>query len=291
MNHHQDGNAPLPVVLTISGFDPSAGAGMVADLKTFAAHNCYGIAAITAMTVQNTTGVKVVEAVPAKMLAETLRALTEDITPAAIKIGMLGSAENVRAVVAILEKMAGIPVVLDPVLQSTSGTVLLDEKGVKELRTHLMKHVSVVTPNLDEASRLVGFPVTNDEEMKRAATELVAAGAPAAIITGGHLERPLDVLFDGAEHTILPGERIKNGHTHGTGCAFSSAIAANLALGRNLHDSAVLAKAYVAKAIEKGFSVGSGQGSPNHLFRLQQTLPPRAGGAEPHHMSEGQGHR
>ncbi len=284
---HSNGDSSLPVVLTIAGFDPSGGAGMAADLKTFAAHNCYGIAAITAMTVQNTAGVSQVDVVSGKILAQTLQALADDIAPAAIKIGMLGSVENVRVVVASLQKLTGIPVVLDPIMKSSSGAALLDEKGIKEMRTHLMRLSAVVTPNLDEAAALTGSPVTSLEEMKRAASDLVAAGAPAVIITGGHLDRPLDVLYDGSEHTVLPGERIKNGHTHGTGCAFSSAVAANLALGRSLHDSAVLAKAYVAKAIEKGFCIGSGQGSPNHLFRLQQKEPPRSVGAEPHHMNAG----
>lgn len=288
MNHNGNGISPgFPIVLTIAGFDPCAGAGVGADLKTFAAHNCYGIAAITALTVQNTSGVRLVEPIAGKLLGETLNALTEDITPSGVKIGMLGSAENVRVVVSFLEKLSDVPVVLDPVFRSTSGAPLLEEKGIRELRTNLLKRVSVITPNLEEASRLLGFPVGSLEEMKRAASELVAAGARAAIITGGHLERPLDVLFDGTEHTVLPGERIKNGNTHGTGCAFSSAVAANLALGKGFLEAAVLAKAYVAKAIEKGFAIGAGSGAPNHLYRLQQSMPPRAGGPEPHALSMG----
>src|SRR5258706_15137140 len=158
-------NGHRTVVLAIAGFDPSAGAGVAADLKTIAAHNCCGIAAITAMTVQNTQGVRRVDPVSSKLLAETLDALVEDIRPAAIKIGMLGSVENVKAVVAFLEKMPETPVVLDPVLHATlpatHDTPMLSEKAWKELRAHLLGRVTVVTPNLEEAAALAGFPVTN----------------------------------------------------------------------------------------------------------------------------------
>src|SRR5258708_23880723 len=218
-------NGHRTVVLAIAGFDPSAGAGVAADLKTIAAHNCCGIAAITAMTVQNTQGVKRVDPVSSKLLAETLDTLLEDIRPAAIKIGMLGSVENVRAVVAFLEKLPDTPVVLDPVLHATSGAAMLSEKAWKELRVHLLGRVTVVTPNLEEAAALAGFAVANLDDMKRAAVELVSAGAKNVIITGGHLDRPVDVLFDGTEHTELPGERINNGNTHGSGCAFSNPLA------------------------------------------------------------------
>jgi hydroxymethylpyrimidine/phosphomethylpyrimidine kinase len=280
-------NGHHPTVLTIAGFDPLAGAGVAADLKTIAAHNGRGVAAITALTVQNTQGVKRIEAVSSKLLAETLDTLAEDIRPAAIKIGMLGSVENVRAVVAFLEKMTDVPVVLDPVWRATSGAPMIGEKAWKELRAHLLGRVTVVTPNLEEAAALAGFPVTNVEEMKRAAAELVGAGAKNAIVTGGHLDRPVDVLYDGTEHTMLPGEKIKNGNTHGTGCAFSSAVAVNLALGHTVVEAAVLAKAYVFKAIEHGYAVGAGMGQPNHLYRLEIPVLARAGGSEPHHMDAG----
>ncbi len=284
-------NGHHAIVLAIAGFDPSGGAGVAADLKTIAAHNGRGVAAITALTVQNTQGVKRIDAVSGKLLAETLDALTEDIRLAAVKIGMLGSVENVRVVVAFLEKlsekMGPVPVVLDPVMNATSGTPMIGEKGWKELRAHLLKRVTVVTPNLEEAAALVGFPVTNVDEMKRAAAELVAIGAKNAIVTGGHLDRPVDVLFDGTNHMELPGEKIKNGNTHGTGCAFSTTVAVKLAQGHSVVESAVLAKAYVFKAIEHGYSVGAGVGQPNHLYRLEVQAPARAGGSEPHHMDAG----
>ena len=281
-----NGSTGMPVVLTIAGFDPCAGAGIAADLKTFAANNCYGVAAITALTVQNTAGVRSVELVRGKLLGEMLQAIAEDIPLAAVKIGMLGSAENVRVVTAFLQKTE-VPVVLDPVVQSSSGAVLLDEKGVKELRGALMARATVITPNLDEAALLVGFPVTNLEEMKHAATELVAAGARAALITGGHLDKPVDILLEGETCEQLPGDRVKTAHTHGTGCAFSAALAAGLAQGKSLLEAAVLAKAYVYTALERGFAIGAGPGSPDHLYRLHANHIFRAGGAEPHHMEVG----
>lgn len=275
------------IVLTIAGFDPSAGAGIAADLKTIAAHNCNGIAAITALTVQNTQGVLRVEPVESRLLAEMLDALSSDIQISAVKIGMLGSVENLHAVVAFLEKLRDIPVVLDPVWHATSGAALLTEKAWKELRSDLLGRVTVVTPNLEEAAALAGFPVTNVDEAKRAAVELVSAGAKNAIVTGGHLDKPVDVLFDGIVHTLLSGDRFKNGNTHGTGCAFSTALAVNMGLGYPLSQAAVLAKAYVSKAIEHGFSLGRGTGQPNHLYRLDLPTVPRAGGSEPHHMDSG----
>ena len=286
-NGHAHQHLSHPVILTIAGFDPSAGAGVAADLKTIAAHHARGIAAITALTVQNTKEVKRVEPVSSKLLSETLDALMEDIHPAAIKIGMLGSVDNVRAVVAFLEKLPDVPVVLDPVLRATSGAAMLSEKAWKELRAHLLGRVTVVTPNIEEAAALAGFPVTNVAEMQHAAAELVAAGAKNAIVTGGHLDKPADVLFDGTTHTVLPGEKIKSPNTHGTGCAFSTAVAVELAMGRSVMESAVLAKAYVAQAIERGFAVGAGAGQPHHLYRLEMQMAPRAGGSEPHHMDAG----
>jgi hydroxymethylpyrimidine/phosphomethylpyrimidine kinase len=285
-NGSSNGASAMPVVLTIAGFDPCSGAGITADLKTLAAHNCYGVAAISALTVQNTSGVRSVEPVKGKILGEMLQAIAEDVHLAAVKIGMLGNAENARVVAAFLQK-PDLPVVLDPVVQSSSGSVLLDEKGLKELRGLLMPRATVITPNLAEAALLAGFPVTNVEEMKKAAAELVSAGARAAIITGGHLEKPVDVLYDGQNWVTLPGDRVKTAHTHGTGCAFSSALAAGLAQGKSLAEAAVLAKAYVYTALERGFAVGAGPGSPDHLYRLHPNQVFRAGGAEPHHMEVG----
>ncbi len=271
----------LPAVLTIAGFDPSSGAGITADLKTFAAHNCYGVAAVTSLTVQNTQGVRSRQDVPAALLAEQIAALAEDISLAGVKIGMLGSAANVKAVAAALERYAPPFVVLDPVFRSSSGAELLDTAALEVLRDRLLPKATVITPNVEEAARLTGKSLRTIEEVKTAAAALHGLCGARVVITGGHLEKPQDVFYDGAECTVFAGDRLRSENTHGTGCAFSSGIAANLALGKSLPDAIVLAKAYVTKAIEKGYALGRGLGTLNHLYRLQAPSPPRAIVAEP----------
>ncbi|MBI2955954.1 MAG: bifunctional hydroxymethylpyrimidine kinase/phosphomethylpyrimidine kinase [Acidobacteria bacterium] len=266
MANHTAGSSPL-VALTIAGFDPTAGAGVAADLKTFAAHNCYGMAAVTALTVQNTRGVFAVHPVAADVLRAQLDELLKDVAVAAVKIGMLATKANVQVVAELLEKKKFPTVVLDPVLRATSGEELLDASGAKELAKRLFALATVITPNIAEAAALSGLEIKGLEEMKAAAKRLYELGARAVVITGGELEKPVDLLFDGADFTPFEGQRVKSENTHGTGCAFSSAIAANLALGRQLADAVVLAKAYVVKAIEKGFAPGKGKGALNHFYR------------------------
>ena len=258
-----------PVLLSIAGFDPSSGAGVTADLKTFAAHNCYGVAAVTAVTIQSTRGVKGVQPVSAEVLRAQLEELVKDVPVAAVKIGMLGTRANVQAVAELLEKKKFPFVVLDPVLKATSGLELLDAAGVKELSKRLLALATVITPNIAEAAALSGLEIKGEEGMKAACEKLRALGARAVVITGGDLEKPVDVFFDGATCTPFGGERVKSENTHGTGCAFSSAIAANLALGRQLDDAVMLAKAYVRKAIERGYPIGKGKGPLNHFYRQQ----------------------
>ncbi len=269
MNHQP--NAPWPVVLTIAGFDPSAGAGIAADLKTFAAHNCYGFAALTALTVQSTQGVTALLPVEAPVLKDTIHALLAEDSVKAIKIGMLANRANAEVVREILEANPSLPAVLDPVCRSASGFELLDAAGFKVLREHLLNRVTVVTPNLEEAAALTGLKVENVDGMKAAARKLTEMGARAAVVTGGHLEKAVDVFFDGVEMESFAGDRMKPENIHGAGCTFSSAIAANLALGRQLRDAVMLAKAYVAEAIRKAYSVGAGRFPLNHLYRLQQS--------------------
>lgn len=259
-----------PVVLTIAGFDPSGGAGISADLKTFAAHNCYGVAAITALTVQNTQGARSVKPLNAGLLKESVNCLLEDGRIRAVKIGLIASASNARALAEILAANSELPAVLDPVVRSSSGLALLEPEGLELLRTDLLGRVMVVTPNLDEASALTGSRVENLEGMKQAARRLVEMGARAVVVTGGHLDKAMDVFFDGKDLETFIGDRIKPDNTHGTGCTFSSAVAANLALGRQLRDAVMLAKAYVAEAIRKAYAVGPGRVPLNHLYRMQQ---------------------
>ncbi len=271
MNHT---NHPPPVVLSIAGFDPSGGAGIAADLKTFAAHNCYGEAVVTALTVQNTRGASKIQPVDYAVLKESLRALFEDANIKAIKIGMLANRANVEAVREILEANASLPAVLDPVIRSATGTELLDSEGIEALRSSLLSLVTVVTPNLAEAAALTGLKVENVDGMKAAAVKLIELGAKGVVVTGGHLEKATDVYLTATEGETFVADRVKPDNTHGTGCTFSSAIAANLALGRNLHDAVMLAKAYVTEAIRKAYAVGPGRVPLNHLYRMQQ--PQRA---------------
>lgn len=262
--------ASVPVILTIAGFDPSSGAGIAADLKTFAAHNCYGVAAITALTVQNTQGVSGIYPLAAPKLRESLEALRQDGQVCAIKVGMLGDRANAEVVKEFLSANRSLPIVMDPVLRSATGRDLLDSEGFGVLRDELLSLASVVTPNLQEASALTGLKVENADEMKTAAQKLVEMGARAVVVTGGHLDKATDVFFDGASFEIFAGEKVKPDNTHGTGCTFSSAIASNLALGRQLRDAIVLAKVYVTEAIRKAFATGPGRLPLNHLYRMQQ---------------------
>jgi hydroxymethylpyrimidine/phosphomethylpyrimidine kinase len=268
MNQHS--NPPPPVVLTIAGFDPSSGAGITADVKTFAAHNCYGVAAITALTVQNTQGASALQPIDASLLKQSVNSLLADGRVSAVKIGMLGNRANAEVVREVLDLNPAFPAVLDPVVRSASGLELVDAAGLAYLREHLLGRVRLVTPNLDEAAALTGLKVENMETMKAAARRLVEMGARAVVVTGGHLEKAIDVYYDGTELESFVGDRVKPDNTHGTGCTFSSAIAANLALGRQLRDAVVLAKAYVTEAIRKAYPVGPGRLPLNHLYRMQQ---------------------
>lgn len=271
MNHQV--SAPWPVALSIAGFDPSSGAGIAADLKTFSAHGCYCVAALTALTVQNTQGVSAIYPTEAAVLKETVAALLTDGRVKAIKVGMLGNRANGEVVSEILESNPELPSVLDPVIRSSSGRDLADAACQEFLREQLIKRAYVITPNLFEASALTGLRVENLDAMKAAARKLVDMGARAVVVTGGHLEKATDVLFDGSSLDVFIGDRVKPENTHGTGCTFSSAIAAHLALGRPLREAVVLAKAYVTEAVRKAYSVGPGRVPLNHLYRMVQ--PPR----------------
>jgi hydroxymethylpyrimidine/phosphomethylpyrimidine kinase len=269
-----------PVVLTIAGFDPSSGAGVTADIKTIAAHGCYGVACITAMTVQSTAAVRRVEAVDPALVAETLEELASDVPIAAVRIGMLGSAKVVRAVAEFLDSgKAGSPgrlpnVVLDPILKSSSGAELLDAGGTQLLIDKLIPLADVITPNVDEAAVLTGLKVTDLEEMRAAAAKLHSMGAAAVVITGGHLEKAIDLLSftgkSGVQEEVFKAERQHSNSTHGTGCAFATAMACHLALGRGIAEAALLAKTYVSSAIAAGHPLGHGTSPVHHLYRMNE---------------------
>lgn len=275
-----------PVVLTIAGFDPSSGAGVTADIKTIAAHGCYGVACVTAMTVQSTSGVKRVEPVDPALVQDTLQELMDDLNIAAVHIGMLGSGKVVKSVADFLsggagkastlnQKRARLPnIVLDPILKSSSGADLLDSAGIKLMIDRLIPLCDVITPNIDEAAVLTGAKVTDPEEMKVAAAKLHELGAAAVVVTGGHLDKALDLLSFPTEHgmaqEIFKAERQRSNSTHGTGCAFATAMACHLALDRGLAEATLLAKTYVTAAISNAQALGKGTGPVNHLYRMNQ---------------------
>ncbi|MGA7632643.1 MAG: bifunctional hydroxymethylpyrimidine kinase/phosphomethylpyrimidine kinase [Terriglobales bacterium] len=276
-----------PVVLTIAGFDPSSGAGVTADIKTIAAHECYGVACITALTVQSTQGVRRVEVVDPAVVAESLRVLTSDMTVEAIHIGMLGN-ERVVSVVADFLAETRLPhVVLDPILKSSSGADLLDAAGTRLLIDRLLPLAELVTPNLDEAGALTGMAVTNLDEMRAAAARLHSIGAANVVVTGGHLEKAIDLLSfttpHGVETETFKAERLRSNSTHGTGCAFATALACHLANGRGLPEAVLLAKVYVSAAIANAHPLGKGVGPLHHLYRMTQQRRTSGSVAEAEH--------
>jgi hydroxymethylpyrimidine/phosphomethylpyrimidine kinase len=275
-----------PVVLTIAGFDPSSGAGVTADIKTIAAHGCYGVACLTAITVQSPAGVRRLVAADPVLVTEILEELASDISIAAVHIGMLGDVKVVKAVAEFLEAGSGknkLPnVVLDPILKSSSSVDLLDAAGTKLLIEKLIPLADVITPNVDEAAALTGLTVTDLDEMRAAAAKLRQMGSAAVVITGGHLEKAIDLLSfttrRGIEEEVFKAERQRSNSTHGTGCAFSTAIACHLALDRGLAEATLLAKTYVTAAIAAGHPLGRGTDPVHHLYRMHQQRRAAASG-------------
>jgi hydroxymethylpyrimidine/phosphomethylpyrimidine kinase len=259
----------MRTALTIAGSDPSGGAGIQADLKTFAAFGLYGTSAITAITVQNTLGVSAVAPLSADIVTAQIEAVSGDIEIHATKIGMLAAAAIVEAVAAAVLELELPLVVVDPVLVSTSGERLLDEDGVRALCAVLLPHARVVTPNIPEAEALSGLRIASMDDAKTAARRIQGMGAAAVIITGGHRQDAGDIvdllLDDGAFHEFR-APRIESPHTHGTGCTFASAVAASLALGRTLPDAAARAQRYVAGAIAHAPAIGHGRGPLDHFW-------------------------
>ena len=254
-----------PTALTIAGSDPSGGAGIQRDLRTFSAHSVAGLSVITAITAQNSHGVQSIHAVNADILAEQLFCILEDTRPNAVKIGMLVNAQQVRVVAEALRRFRPPNVILDPVLASSGGVSFLDHEGQHVMLTDLMPLCDLVTPNLDEAAILTGLLVHDSTTMEAAAEKLLASGAKAVLIKGGHLTgAPHDTLFvqQGAPTQFL-GSRVDTEHTHGTGCLLSSAIAASLARGTDLHTAIHEAKALASEALLNPVILGKGRGYPD----------------------------
>jgi hydroxymethylpyrimidine/phosphomethylpyrimidine kinase len=257
----------MRIALTIAGSDSGGGAGIQADLKTFAAHGVYGTSAITAVTAQNTRGVTAVHVLPAEMVTAQIEAVISDLGADAVKTGMLASAAIVEAVAAAIEALDLPLVVVDPVMVAKSGHRLLDAEATAALRAELIPKAYLVTPNIPEAEVLADMPIRSVDDAREAAERILALGPTAVIIKGGHLsgDEVVDVLFDGHRLDELRGPRLPGRHTHGTGCTFAAAIAAHLALDRPLRDAVERARGYVATAILHAPGLGSGQGPLDHF--------------------------
>ncbi len=261
----------IPNVLSIAGSDPSGGAGIQADLKTFGAVGCYGMAVITVLTAQNTQGVASVHVPPVDFVALQIATIFADIDVAAIKIGLLPSAEIVEAVASELTRHRTIPIILDPVLTATSGDELSADDVPAALTKYLFPLAALVTPNIAEAARLADTDMPQDlAELRLLAPSLLEKGARAVLLKGGHLEGETadDLLFDAAGETLFSAPRVKSGKTHGTGCTLSSAIAAYLAKGFDLIEAIKAAKAFLTSALKASdeLSVGKGAKPLHHAF-------------------------
>ena len=256
----------MKVALTIAGSDSSGGAGIQADLKTFAAHGVFGLSAITAVTAQNTLGVTEVATIAPALVAAQIDAVVTDIGTDATKVGMLANAAIASAVADAIARHRLRSVVLDPVMVATSGARLLDEAAIAVVRERLLSLAIVVTPNAPEAEALTGIRIASVADLGRAARALVALGARAALVKGGHLQGPAtDVFSDGAADVEFTAARVSGSNTHGTGCTLSAAIAAGLALGLDLTAAIGRAKDYVTRAIAQAPSLGKGHGPIHHF--------------------------
>jgi hydroxymethylpyrimidine/phosphomethylpyrimidine kinase len=265
----------VPAVLSIAGSDSGGGAGIQADLKAFARAGVHGITAITAITAQNTVGVRAVQPIAPEIVVEQVRVVAEDIGVDAVKIGMLGTAETIAAVVEALGHVGGAPVVIDPVMIAESGAELLDADARTALVDKLLPLAAVVTPNIPEARALTGLG--EEANQARLAWALVEMGAGAAVVTGGHSDEIVDVFYDGRDMVEIPGERHPDGAGHGSGCTHSSTLAACLALGHTPLEAAERAREVASEAVRDGLrEIGAGPG-PVDVFGLARKRAEDAG--------------
>jgi hydroxymethylpyrimidine/phosphomethylpyrimidine kinase len=263
--------------VTIAGSDSGGGAGIQADLLTFAAHGVYGATVIVAGTAQNTRTIVSVVPFPARFVAEQLEAVLSDLTPGAVKVGMLYDAARVRAVAAGLRRHRSPKIVVDPVLRASSGTTLLSPSGLRELRRTLLPLADLVTPNLEEAAELTGDEIATESDRREAARRIAGLGPRAVLITGGHApgDRVSDLLWDGRRFHRFEHRRITTSATHGTGCTLSAAIAANLALGRDMEEAVARGIRYVRAALRRGVFPGTGAGTPGGFLTSSRSGSPR----------------
>jgi hydroxymethylpyrimidine/phosphomethylpyrimidine kinase len=261
--------------LTIAGSDSGGGAGIQADLKTFAAHGVYGTSALTAVTAQNSLGVTMIEAMPADLVTAQLEAVMSDFGTHAAKTGMLATAAIVEAVGAAVQDLEIPYLVVDPVIRATGGEPLLDDEALAAMTTELLPRAFLVTPNLAEAEMLSGVEIRTEADRRAAAQRIAALGATAVLITGGHAAGNdiLDLLYWNGEFREFRSARVPGVHTHGTGCTFAAALTAHLALGRALHDAVPRAQHYVAEAIRHAPGLGRGRGPMHHFWRMGDSVP------------------
>jgi hydroxymethylpyrimidine/phosphomethylpyrimidine kinase len=259
---------PLRTVLTIAGSDSGGGAGVQADLKTFAALGVYGTSAITAVTAQNTVGVTAVHVLPTDIVTAQIDAVAADIAIHATKIGMLASAAIVEAVAAAIAELDLPLVVVDPVMVAKSGDRLLEEDAVAAMTRELLPRALVVTPNIPEAEVLSGMSITSVQDARTAAQRIHGRMGPSVVVKGGHASgsQVVDILFDGARFHEFPTARIATRNTHGTGCTFASAVAAHLALGATLPEAVSSAQGYVVRAMAAALDIGRGHGPLDHFW-------------------------
>ncbi|MDP7587773.1 MAG: bifunctional hydroxymethylpyrimidine kinase/phosphomethylpyrimidine kinase [SAR202 cluster bacterium] len=265
--------------MTVAGSDSGGGAGVQADLKTFAALGVYGTSVLTAITAQNTRTVTAVHEIPIDIISAQIDAVVSDIGADSVKTGMLSSREIIECVTASLKdaekKYPDMPglrrLVVDPVMVAKSGDSLLREEAVGSLRDLLLPMAAVVTPNIPETETLTGLTIVTDEDVRKAAQAIVAMGAASVVVKGGHREGPAtDVYFDGRDFREFTAPRFETVNTHGTGCTFASAVAAGLAKGLEAEDAVGQAKEFVTEAIRRSFPIGQGHGPLNHFYKLWQ---------------------
>ena len=266
-----------PTVLTIAGTDPSGGAGIQADLKTFSALGCYGMSVVTALVAQNTTGVRAIHNVPAEFVQQQLDAVMEDILPDAIKIGMVHTPQLVEVIANTLKRYPDIPVVFDPVMVATSGDKLIEDATIEVIVSKLFPLVTLITPNMDEASLLANMTIETVDQMQQAGEVIAQTGCKALLMKGGHLksEQLTSILMDknGIVNTYV-SDKVETNNVHGSGCTLSSAIASYLARGEELQDAVALAQEYINGAIYYGSDVliGKGNGPLNHFYNPQTMI-------------------
>ena len=255
--------------MTIAGSDSGGGAGIQADLKTFAALGVYGASTLTAITAQNTVAVTAVHEIPTEIIAAQFEAVVTDIGVDAVKTGMLSSSAIVETVAQELQRHGIENLVVDPVMVAKSGDPLLRQEAVDSLKTRLVPLAALVTPNIPEAETLTGLKIETGEDMQEAARQIVALGAGAVVVKGGHLSGPAaDLLYDGNEFTEFTSERFDTVNTHGTGCTFASAAAAGLAQGKSVKSAVAQAKSYVTEAIRNSYPLGHGHGPVHHFYQF-----------------------